>query len=171
MKYIRLFEEFNDLDTELTQSLEIKNKMLRDYKSLAAQLKNIYIDDKNGDPDMMAKKILDRANISNSNSKTPNTYLLKYVQILKDERKARDLEKSITENENKSNDLKNQTDKTLVAQNSTQITQIQNDIRKLQVELTTLKNKVSKDYKQFDIYMKAEIEETKKQLLNVNGKQ
>jgi hypothetical protein len=168
MKYIALFEEFNDLDKSITQSLETKSKMVKDYKSFAGQLKSIYLNNANEDPDALAKRILDKANVVNGSVKIPNAYLLKYAQILKSERRASEIEKSIKDGQDKTNDLKSTTDKTLASQNAAQLSQIQNDNKKLTDELTALKSKVNKDYQDFDKYMKTEIETTKKELLNTN---
>lgn len=168
MKRIALFEEFNELDKDIAQSLETKAKMIKDYKSFVGQLKSIYMNDKNADPDAMAKNIMSKSNVVRGSVKIPNTYLLKYAQIIKSERRAREIENSIKDGQDRINDLKSTTDKTLAAQNATQVSQIQNDTKRSTDELIALKSKVNKDYQDFDKYMKTEIETTKKELLNTN---
>ncbi len=168
MKRIALFEEFNDLDKDITQSLETKSKMIKDYKAFVGQIKSIYMNDKNQDPDAMTKNIMNKTNVVKGSAKIPNTYLLKYAQIVKSERRARELEKNIKDSQDKINDLKNSSDKTMAAQNAVQISQTQNDIKSYTDELTNLKSQVNKNYQDFDKYMKNEIEMTKKELLNTN---
>ena len=100
MKYILLFEAYATLDQDLTQRVEFKDKMLKDYKQYAGPITTAYLSDKD-DSDVIATNIINKTTIKNGTNVIKNTYLLKLIQLQKNDKRVRQIENNIKDEQSK----------------------------------------------------------------------
>jgi len=166
MKHILLFEAYTTLDQDLTQRVEFKDKMLKDYKQYAGAITTAYLSDKD-DSDTIATNIINKTAVKSGTNVIKNTYLLKLIQLQKDDKRVRQLENNIKDEESKTSDIKSNTDKSQTTQIAQQLTQNQTNIKDTTTELNALKSKIAKDYADFDKDMKDALKDIKDEVADL----
>ena len=175
MKYILSYKSYNyptlidesttTLDQDITQSVEDKYKEIQDYNTTAPKIINKYKSaDANTDADV--KKIIDKTVVKKDGKIKENEYLIKLAQLQKDNKRLKELETNIGNEQAKLKDLsKPPVDKTQKIP-SDEIERSKLNINNMLNELNELKKKID-EYKKFDNTMKTAAKGIKKDVDNL----